>query len=227
MQFVVACRSIVFVDHTLKASVIAQIFARRQKLELQLSAPLLQERERYLAYLFQNGVSRQSVRTAACMLLHVVRLMSLERMRPVSISEIRQAGDQWLHDPLVHTTRAVGPSSADSFVGAALRWFRFHDLLANENPVDALDEVFQRYLDFQRSKALSTATLRGLRSHLLSFLDRLREESISLESLRLIDIDRYLAQKKSDGCKPRSIVTTSRALRSFIRLRRRSWLDES
>jgi len=138
-------------------------------------------------------------------------------MRPVFISEIRQAGDQWLHDPLVHTTRAVGPSSADSFVAAALRCFRFHDLLANENPVDALDEVFRRYLHFQRSKAPSTATLRGLRSHLLPFLDRLREESISLESLRLIDIDRYLAQKKSDGCKPRSIATRSRALRSFIR----------
>lgn len=126
-------------------SVIAQIFTWPRKIQVQLSAPLLREREDYLAYLLQNGVSRQSVRTAAGILLHIVRLLSLERMRAIQISEIDDACCQWLNDPYAHGTRAVGPTSAESFSGLALRWLRFHNAIADCDPVGNLMPHFGHF----------------------------------------------------------------------------------
>jgi hypothetical protein len=46
----------------------------------QLAAPVLAEREQYLAYLLENGVNRPSVRSTACILMHLVRLLDLHSM---------------------------------------------------------------------------------------------------------------------------------------------------
>jgi hypothetical protein len=146
------------------AKLIAQIFTRQRDVQVQVSAPLLREREEYLAHLLQNGVSRQSVRTAAGILLQILRLLSLETMRPVLESEIGGACRDWLNDPSAHNTRAVGPTSAESFTGLASRWLRFHESLATSEPIDELDCALQAYLNFERTKKLSTETIRGLKS---------------------------------------------------------------
>lgn len=197
-------------------AVFAEIFSRPHNREKHLSAPLLKEREQYLAYLLQNGVSRQRVRTAGCILLHIIRLLALEQMRMVLASEITEACARWLTDPAAHNTRAVGPHSAESFTGTAVRWFRFHDSLAIGEPVDELDGALQEYLAFQRSRMLSVATVRGLRSCLLYFLSWVRSRALSLKSMKLREVEDYLTLKASDGCKPRSIATIARSLRSFF-----------
>ena len=65
----------------------------------QREAPLLKERERYLLALLNQGVSRTRVRTIACILLHVIRLMEIAELRSVDRNEIRQAAQRWLTDP--------------------------------------------------------------------------------------------------------------------------------
>jgi hypothetical protein len=52
------------------------------------TAPLLVERERYLAYLFEIGTRRERIRYVATMLLHIVRLLELDSPRLVGIDEI-------------------------------------------------------------------------------------------------------------------------------------------
>src|SRR5258705_10493492 len=77
----------------------------------QLAAPVLAEREQYLAYLLENGVSRSSVRSTACTLMHLVRLLDLHSMRAVHISEIEQASARWILDP---SASAKPRSTADN-----------------------------------------------------------------------------------------------------------------
>jgi integrase/recombinase XerD len=51
----------------------------------QRAAPLLKEREQYLSYMLDQGVSKQRVRTIASMLLHIIRLMELNSPRTVDM----------------------------------------------------------------------------------------------------------------------------------------------
>jgi integrase/recombinase XerD len=84
--------------------VIERIFNWSRVRQAQLTAPVLAEREQYLAYLLENGVSRPSVRSTACILMHLVRLLDLHSMRAVHISEIEQASARWIVDPSAHVT---------------------------------------------------------------------------------------------------------------------------
>src|ERR1035441_10091160 len=112
------------------AGTIDRVFSWSRIRHAQLTAPVLAEREQYLAYLLDNGVSRPSVRSTACLLMHLVKLLDLHSMRTVHISEIEQAADRWVVDPLTHVTRHVSAKSLENFTQAACRWFQFHKALA-------------------------------------------------------------------------------------------------
>jgi hypothetical protein len=57
-----------------------------------LQAPLLKEREQYLIHLLNEGVSLDRVRSVATLLLHVIRLMEFDQLRPVELSAIPLVG---------------------------------------------------------------------------------------------------------------------------------------
>jgi hypothetical protein len=62
------------------------LFVRERVRLKQREAPLLKERERYLIALLDQGVCKARVRSIACILLHVIRLMELDQLRAVSRS---------------------------------------------------------------------------------------------------------------------------------------------
>ena len=56
------------------------------------TAPLLPEREQYLATMLKRGVSRIVVRSTASYLIHIVRLLRMTSLRKVELNEIEAAG---------------------------------------------------------------------------------------------------------------------------------------
>src|SRR5258705_9920677 len=58
-------------------------------------APLLREREEFLAYLQSRGMSRGCLRNYASRLNQIIRFLKLKRMRPVRPREIAIAARQW------------------------------------------------------------------------------------------------------------------------------------
>jgi integrase/recombinase XerD len=91
-----------------------------------LQAPLLKEREQFLTYLLDEGVSLERIRTIATMLLHVIRLMKFNQIRTVEPHEISGGEELWKKDITeAHTTRKVGRTSGESFHYAALKWLTF------------------------------------------------------------------------------------------------------
>ena len=94
------------------------------------AAPLLKEREQYLAHLMQRGFERAVIRTTAAYLVHIVRVMSMTSLRGVEQEEIDTAGEVWAayEGPLRRRLKLKG--SPITFVRIAQRWLRFHGQLA-------------------------------------------------------------------------------------------------
>src|SRR5260370_28501147 len=92
-------------------------------------APLLREREEFLAHLQRRGNSRGSLRGYASRLNQIVRFLKLRRMRRVRPSEIKIAGRRWANYRGPHRHISAGPWSEPRFVFLARKWLRFHGKL--------------------------------------------------------------------------------------------------
>jgi hypothetical protein len=68
------------------ATVFDRYFERPKAIARHLSAPLVEERERFLSHLEAGGTGRQSIRITACYLLQVLRLLRLQRLRDVTLA---------------------------------------------------------------------------------------------------------------------------------------------
>ena len=60
------------------------------------AAPLLRERDEYLTHLLEKGLEPARVRCIAAFLVHIVQLLSLDRLREVEQYEIEEASNRWI-----------------------------------------------------------------------------------------------------------------------------------
>lgn len=194
---------------------IESLFSWERLRELHRAAPLYEERQRYLSYLMDHGVSRVRVRTIACILLHIIRLLELEKMRSVSQAEIERAGALWMTDSLIHSTRKAGPSSFKHFRQSAVRWFRFHDALIPIASTDVFDLVLAKYLMFLRAERRASETIRGHRSQLLYFFEWLRSRGLRISTLTVGDMTAYLAMRR-EALRLRSFSAVCKSMRKFF-----------
>ncbi len=198
---------------------IDSLFVRERVRLKQREAPLLKERERYLIALLNQGVCKARVRSIACILLHVVRLMELDQLRAVSRSEINDAGRRWLTDVQGHTTRQQGKTSLYMFTNIATNWFRYNNLVAvppaPTRPFDLHLARFVHYLTFERQ--FSPSSIRHYRSGVASLLTWAGERCESISAISLIDIDKFLKTRRDAGVKLVSIAGQCNALRAFFR----------
>jgi len=71
------------------------------------AAPLLKEREQYLAHLLRQGFSRKAIRSTAAYLIHIVRVMNMTALRSVRPEEINTAGQLWVAYERPHRTKIL------------------------------------------------------------------------------------------------------------------------
>jgi hypothetical protein len=87
-------------------------------------APLLKEREAFLSHLQQQATSRGALLSMSNELLHIIRLLRLERMRDVSLEEIRRAAYRFVHEEKANPRARSYRHSATFFIYAAKKWLR-------------------------------------------------------------------------------------------------------
>ena len=92
------------------------IFERPFFLKRHQEAPLLEERERFLLHLHQQGTSRPALRTLARELMHVVRLLELKSLRDVALGDVHRAAKRWGELQHSHPRIRAGYGSARSIV---------------------------------------------------------------------------------------------------------------
>jgi integrase/recombinase XerD len=187
------------------------------------AAPLLREREQYLAMMLKRGVSRTVVRSTAAYLIHIVRLLRMTSLRKVELNEIEMAGREWAsyQGPLRKKLRR--PGAPFMFVRTAQSWLRFHGQLPTlpPNPFQPLIEAFAEAM---RNRGLSSATVGAHCYRLARFLRWFGDRARSLDSISLRHIDEYFAFKRREAWSVSTVVTNSQALRSFFSYAElRSW----
>lgn len=197
---------------------INSIFFTESIREKHRKAPLLAERERYLAYLFEIGAKREHLQSVARMLLHVIRLLKLHSSRPVGMDEILQGSERWVADPSAFRRRKSCVASSYNFQLAARNWLRFQGcLVENPRPEPPFGNFLSEFLNDMRSqRGLSLKTVLHYKSLLLNFMNSLKSRCHDFSSVRISDVEEYLDAKRSEGKSQASIVAYCTALRTFF-----------
>ena len=188
-------------------------------LKRQREAPLLREREAFLEHLRQQGTSRRALRNVSGELLHVVRLLNIEKLREVDVEQIHRAAQRWAVQQRLNPKATSYGNSASYFAYVAKKWLRFHGRLRAPNPARA------RFADQLQDFATYMAAEQGLSPHSIrshtwktsKFLAWFAERHRSLVRVSVEDVDEFLAMKGADGWNRKSVSVAAQALRAFFR----------
>ena len=197
---------------------IERIFTFPSVLRRQLEAPLLQERNQYLTFLLNQGVSTQRLRTIATMLLHIIRLMDLVCMRSVDLAEIERGSQLWIRDADSNKTHQAGPTSAETFYYLALKWLRFHDSVSISPKASGyLEIISEDFCKFMEARGMCNESIRVYSTRLEGFLAWALPRCEKVSAISIRDVDEYLGVRQLNGCMPRTIATFCTTLRLFFR----------
>jgi integrase/recombinase XerD len=179
-------------------------------------ALLLKEREMFLRHLQQQGTSRASLQILSNELVHIIRLLSLDTTRVASLDEIRRAADRFL---LEEQSNPRVRSCPTFFIYAAKKWLRFHGCLKMPTapPVpfgESLDQ-FARYM--REEQGLSPYSVDSHCSKTSMFLHWVGDRRRSLATVRVEDVDDFLAYLGRNGWNWQSVSVATQALRAFFR----------
>ena len=182
-------------------------------------APLLKEREAFLSHLQQQGTSRAALLSISNELLHIVRLLRLDRMRDVSLEEIRRAAECFVREERLNPRACSYGHTATFFMYAAKKWLRFHGRLRTPSPppvpFSAQLDQFARYM--RDEQGLSPCSISSHSSKTSLFFRWIGQRRRSLATVTIEDVDDFLADRGKNGWNRKSVSVAAQALRAFFR----------
>lgn len=182
-------------------------------------APLLPERERFLAHCDRQGYTRRGLRKIAWLLL-VIASTSLASSPRVSIEEIGRVARRHRVRFLRHASdRGNCRTTQRLFTHAAATWYGF---LGRLEPVTPRVGRFSTYLDgFERfmrdERGLSAVTIDTRHQQIGRFLAGLPHSVRSPGGITALDIDRHLIHLNKHGWSRTSLARVASGLRAFFR----------
>jgi integrase/recombinase XerD len=195
-------------------------YGRRHQMTTE--APFCAEREAYLLHLQKMGASYRELKLVAGYLLHIVRILDMTSLRPVSEEEIRAAGNHW--------ARYTGPNkralscrgSPRYLVRFATQWFNFLGLM----PTPPRPRFHELIVDFDQAminvRRLSPMTVKAYRERVSVFLNWLRVvNGRTLSAVSLPVIDDFLTDRRATCCNA-TLASYCQALRTFF-----GWAEEN
>ncbi len=134
-----------------------KLFTRPWVLKRYVEAPLLGERDRYLAHCSETGTARFSLALAANFQLTVMNYLKLSGERPVTPEEINAAAELWASRQPLEDAQ----SSRRQFRHQATEWLKFLGWLkTSAPPVHPYAQVISQFSGFMRDdKGLAPATI--------------------------------------------------------------------
>jgi hypothetical protein len=122
------------------------LFKHKDSIQRHLRAPLLQERLRYLQYLYDNGSTPKTLRRYANYLIVIAKTLNLETHEVVRISDIIKATKKFdrrsNHRNNQHNNGLS--KTAKSFKGLAIQWL---DMLGRLQYPDKKESVSSKLID--------------------------------------------------------------------------------
>ena len=197
-----------------------ELFTQPITIERYLTAPLAEDRLRYLQYLRDSGARRGTLQRMAAAQLWLVRLLDLRDADGVVVSRVEAAARVWSRPGAHRHGRPALPKARAVFTGRAIRWLRFLGCL--EEPKEArhphTDEVSAFAAWMRGERGLSKETIRVCRAGADEFFDWLAANNVPLASVSIADIDQAIAEKNARGTySRRTIKNYAECLRAFFR----------
>ncbi len=162
-----------------------KIVRRNWYLQKHLNAPLLKEREEYLTFMYEKGLSHSYLLSLADYLLLIVSVLRLtdDEDRKVSILEISENAESWARTIKNHPMkRCFSPSSVGKFKSVAFRWLSHIGRM--DTSYVTTECIFNR-LFFRRHHRLRYLSY-PLRDERASHLEKWESMGASLSTLRQI-----------------------------------------
>lgn len=189
-------------------------------------APLLDERLSYLLHCAEAGARLPTLRKIAAHQTSLVHFLDLHAGDRVSVAQVEAAAGQWSLPGGRHSRRPALPGACGRFVGHAIRWLRFVDMLeeplARRHAHDAEIEIFEAWM--RKERGWSEQTIRCCLSTVDRFFDGLQERKVALAALEIADIDREVLRWQNRGCNRVTVHDYAQRLRTFFRFaERRGW----
>ena len=190
------------------------------------AAPLLEERLSYLRHCAQDGARTPTLRKIAVHQTSLIHFLDLHEGDRVNVAQVEAAAGQWSLPGGRRCSRPALPQACQRFFGHAVRWLRFVSLL--EEPCKAQHAhagavaVFAAWM--REERGWSEDTIRGCRSTVDRFFDRLDERGVTLAAVRIADIDQAVARWHARDCSRITIHDYAQHLRTFFRFaERQGW----
>lgn len=197
---------------------IESIIVRPNARARHLQAPLLKEREDYLAHLFRHGNKIKSLRFKASLLIHVIRLTNISTARQATHDELRQAAAAWEKDTAFHRARPASDRTAPALYSLALDFLRYHRwMIEPKAPTQAFSTLLADFTKHLReTKGLALSTIRSYGARAAQFLNWSSRRHDCFANVTLLDIDDYLDFKRAEQLQPRTINVICKALRALF-----------
>ena len=201
-----------------------ELFVRSSSIQRCQTAPLAEDRLRYLRYLEAAGAKQSTLRDMANVQLHLVRSLDLERGDRVNVSRVEAASKEWSRPDQNRYVRRrrvrARPDSTRRFFGRAVQWLRFLGRLEEparaRHPHTAEVAAYEAWMRGERG--LSEQTIQGCCAAVDQFFGWLSASEMPLVSIGITDIDTAIAAKHATGrCNRTTINIYARRLRAFFR----------
>ncbi len=204
-----------------------QLYKAPRARERHFSAPLLDERIRYLTHWAAQGSIRSSLRVRAQDLLTFIDYLQLETAGEIDEQQINKAADRWA------SRQPQPPRVIDfrygkmRFISHAKQWLRFLGRLRQpEVPRQPFAHLIEEFTDYMKDeRGLSPVTVHKRCQHVTQFLSRFDQQHRSFNEISILDIDAAIARKgEQDAYSRSSMKTYAGALRAFFRYsEQRDW----
>jgi site-specific recombinase XerD len=189
--------------------------------------PFAEDRARFLEERGREGFSLSQLRQYAGMLLCIASELDASPGRSLTVEQVRSAADRWWRFRSRYEyrpDRQAHPRIA--FIKLAVSWFRFLGRFS-EAP-QAADPFAEALRDFtawmEDERGLAAATVAGRLIVARRFLKWYGASGRSLSTVRLADVDAYLAMLAQRGWFRRAIATEVGVVRAFFQhAGRRGW----
>ncbi len=195
------------------------LFERPHTIEKYRSAPLYEDRLKYLVHVADGGAAPRTLYKIAYCQLNLVGLLDLQEGETVTLSRLTAVAEaRFDRDQHPGGQRSQSRASSE-FLGCALRWLRFLDRVEEpaelRHPYAVEIEAFTVWMRDERG--LSEGTICSRRRAAADFLNRLAVRNITLAAAEMADVDEFLATKMASGSYKRAtIYNYARYLRTFL-----------
>ncbi len=197
--------------------VLETILKKRSSLERHLAAPLLEDRERFLSHLRQEGASQFRLKRIAPVLIRVIRLLRLKKLRDLRLREIQKVANSSRNRRGMGSVPVAQRPSEPYFIRVAKRWLRFLRSLKLPRPTaPPFANKLSSYAQFLRERGLCNETIRARSSMLRGFLKWYSKRHRSFGTVCLDDVDKFFDVRREKGWCRGTFAAAAVALKSFF-----------